>query len=144
MMKFSKLMQVLTELAVIFIGIFTIFKLVNDLEIAIGLFSLSFGVFGIIWTSMAVFSLSKGSSLRTYAISFLFCLISILLFSIWNLLIKLFSWGSIMVYPAYFFITISYVIFVFTAYKMHKLGNEFGFETQGSKIKKLLKKKSKN
>ena len=141
-MKFNKFMQVFAELVVIFIGIFTIFKLVNDLEIAIGLFSLSFGVLGIIWTTMAVRSLSKGSSLRTYAISFLFCLVTILLFSIWNLLIKLFEWQSIMIYPAYFFITMSYIIFVFTSYKINKLGKEFGFQLQGSKIKKFLKKKT--
>lgn len=140
-MKFNKFMQVTVELIVIFIGIFTIFKLVNDLEIAIGLFSLSFGILGIIWTTMAVKSLSKGSSLRTYAVSFLFCLVTILLFSIWNLLVKLFDWKNIMVYPAYFFITISYIIFVFTSYRINKLGKEFGFETQGTKIKKLLKKK---
>ncbi|MBS3149762.1 hypothetical protein J4455_03680 [Candidatus Woesearchaeota archaeon] len=143
-MKFNNFMQVLVELVVIFIGIFTIFRIVKDIEIAVGLFSLSFGILGIIWTTLAVKSLSKGSSLRTYAISFLFCLITILLFSIWNLLIKLFNWHNIMIYPAYFFITISYIIFVFTSYKIHKLGKEFGFEIQGSRIKKLLKKKKKS
>src|SRR3989338_3970417 len=142
-MKFNNFMQVLVELVVIFIGIFTIFRIVKDIEIAVGLFSLSFGILGIIWTTLAVKSLSKGSSLRTYAISFLFCLITILLFSIWNLLIKLFEWEKSLIYPSYFFITISYIIFVFTAYKMHKLGKEFGFEAQALGIKKILRKKKK-
>ena len=74
-MNFNKLMLFIVELLIVFIGIFTIFKLVNNLEIAVGLFSLSFGVLAIIWASMAVSSLSKGSSLRTYSVSFLFCLI---------------------------------------------------------------------
>lgn len=142
-MGFNKFMLFSIELIVIIIGIFTIFKIVKDLEVAIGLFSLSFGVLAIIWTFMAVKSLSKGSSLRTYAISFLFCLIAILLFSIWNLFIKLFEWEKSLIYPSYFFITVSYIIFVFTAYKMHKLGKEFGFEAQASGIKKILRKKKK-
>ena len=142
-MSFNKFMLFSIELIVIIIGIFTIFKIVKDLEVAIGLFSLSFGILAIIWTSMAVNSLSKGSSLRTYAISFLFCLIAILLFSIWNLFIKLFEWEKSLIYPSYFFITISYIIFVFTAYKMHKLGKEFGFEAQALGIKKILRKKKK-
>ncbi|MBS3146662.1 hypothetical protein J4471_03110 [Candidatus Woesearchaeota archaeon] len=140
-MKFNKFMQFFIELIVIIIGLFTIFIIVKDVEISIGLFSLTFGILGIIWTGIAIKSLSKGSSLRTYAISFLLCLITILLFSIWSLLARIFNWEGLLRYPIYLFITISYIIFVYTAYKMHKLGVEFGFQSQATAIKKRLKKR---
>ena len=126
-------------------GLTTIFRLVVDTEIAVGFVTISFGVLAIIWTVMAVTSLSKGSSLRRHTINFLFCLIFILLFAIWHTLSKLLNWretiNEFMLYPGYFFLIVAFLIFVATAYQVLLMGKEFGFEKQAKKIEKVIEKK---
>ncbi len=129
------------------LGLLAIFRIVMDTEVAIGFVTISFGVLAIIWTSMAVISLSKASSLRKHTINFLFCLIFILLFSIWHTLSKLLMWretvNEFMLYPGYLFLTLAFLIFVITSYQILMIGKEFGFQKQSSKIKKAMEKKKK-
>ncbi len=129
-------------------GLVAIFRIVLDTEVAIGFVTMSFGILAIIWTSMAITSLSKGSSLRRHTINFLFCLVFILLFSIWHTISKLFGWretiNEFMLYPGYIFITAAFLIFVITAYQILTLGQEFGFETQAKDIKAIMEKKKNN
>ena len=128
-------------------GLIAIFTLVVDTEVAIGFVTISFGVLAIIWTSMAITSLSKGSSLRKHTTNFLFCLVFILLFSIWHTLSKLFGWretiNEFMLYPGYLFIMLAFLIFVVTSYQILTLGKEFGFEKQAKEIKEIMEKKKK-
>ena len=141
-----KKISTLFGLIAIVFGLITIFKIVVDIEIAIGFITMSFGILAIIWTSMAIKSLAVGSSLRKYTTNFLFCLIFILLFSIWHTLSILFGWresiNEIMLYPEYFFITMAFLIFVLTSYQILAIGKEFGFESQAKKIRKLIKEKN--
>lgn len=131
-------------------GLIAIFRIVVDTEIAIGFVTISFGILAIIWTSMAISSLSEGSSLRKHTTNFLFCLVFILLFSIWHTLSKLFKWretvNEFMLYPGYLFITLAFLIFVVTSYQILTMGKEFGFQKQAKEIEKIIeinKKKKK-
>tara|TARA_Y100000310_G_scaffold56220_1_gene51527 strand:- start:704 stop:1171 length:468 start_codon:yes stop_codon:yes gene_type:complete len=138
----------LGALVAIALGLMAIFKIVVNLEIAIGFVTISFGILAIIWTSMALKSLSVGSSLRKYTATFLVCLVFILMFSVWHTMEKLFDWRrsvvEVMLYPGYFFITAAFVIFVFAAYQILTMGKEFGFNMEASKIKKIMKEKKDN
>ena len=133
-------------LGVVF-GLVAIFRIVVDTEVAIGLVTVSFGVLAVIWTLMALKSLSPGSSLRRYTFNFLLCLIFILLFSVWHTLEKLFSWrvsvNELMLYPGYLLITLAFLLFVGTAWQILTLGREFGFKGQASLIGKVIKEKEK-
>jgi len=128
-------------------GLVAIFRLVVDTEIAVGFVTISFGILAIIWTSMAISSLSSGSSLRRHTINFLLCLVFVLLFSIWHTLSKLFKWretvNEYMLYPGYLFLTMAFLIFVVTAYQILTMGKEFGFGQQAREIKKVIEKKKK-
>lgn len=128
-------------------GLAAIFRLVVDTEVAVGFVTISFGILAIIWTTMAVTSLAKGSTLRRHTTNFLFCLIFILLFAIWHTLSKLFRWretvNEFMLYPGYFFLIVAFLIFVATSYQVLMIGKEFGFEKQAKKIEKIMEQKKK-
>lgn len=131
-------------------GLVVIFRVVVDTEIAIGFVTISFGVLAVIWTTMAISALSKGSSLRKHTTNFLFCLFFILLFSIWHTISKLLKWretlNEVLLYPGYLFITLAFLIFVITSYQILTMSKEFGFESKAKEIKKVmdLKRKTKN
>lgn len=145
--KMKKGLGALLGLIAVTAGLIAIFRIVVDTEIAIGFITISFGILAIIWTSMAMTSLSKGSSLRKHTTHFLFCLIFIVLFSIWHTLSKLFKWrqtiNEFMLYPSYLFITLAFLIFVITAYQILTMGKEFGFQAKAKEIKKIIEKKKK-
>ena len=126
-------------------GLVAIFKLVVDIEIALGFVTISFGILAIIWTTMAVKSLSKGSSLRSHTTNFLFCLIFILLFAIWHTISKLFGWSAsvneFLLYPGYLFLTLAFLIFVITAYQILNMGKEFGFHAEAKAIEQAIKER---
>lgn len=128
-------------------GLIAIFRIVVDTEVAIGFVTISFGLLAIMWTSMAATSLSKGSSLRKHTTNFLFCLIFILLFSIWHTLSKLFMWretvNEYMLYPGYLFLTLAFLIFVVTSYQILTMGKEFGFGKQAKGIKEVIEGRKK-
>ncbi|HLC96392.1 MAG TPA: hypothetical protein VJH97_03660 [Candidatus Nanoarchaeia archaeon] len=139
--------KTLTILLSVAFGVAAIFKMVPDLEVAIGFLTISFGILAIIWTAMSVGALSKGSSLRKHTVYFLISLISILLFSIWHTLSKILGWRQTIVeawmYPGYLFLAASFIIFVFTAYQVLQMGHQFGFSGQARKIQKVMASKSK-
>lgn len=126
-------------------GLTAIFRIVVDTEVAVGFVTISFGLLAIMWTTMAIGSLSKGSSLRKHITNFLFCLIFVLLFSVWHTLSKLFMWretvNEFMLYPGYLFLTLAFLIFVVTSYQILTMGKEFGFEKQAKEITKVMEKK---
>ena len=132
----------------VILGLLAIFKIVVDTEIAIGFITISFGVLAVIWTVMALQSLSEGSSLKRHTFNFLLCLIFILLFSIWHTLEKLFFWrtsiNELMLYPGYLLIALAFLLFVGTAWQILTLGREFGFKKQASYIGRVIKEKEKN
>lgn len=142
-----KIGTLLGFLGVVF-GLVTIFRIIVDTEIAIGLVTISFGVLAVIWTTMALQSLSKGSSLRRHTFNFLLCIIFILLFTVWHTLEKLFNWrtsiNELMLYPGYLLITLAFLLFVGTAWQILTLGREFGFRGQASIIEKVIKEKEKS
>lgn len=135
------MLEIIPALIAIIFGLVAIFKLILNMEIAIGFLTVTFGILAVIWTAMAKKSLSKGSSLEKYTTKFLFCLIFILLFSVWQILENLLYWKGFIIYPKYFFITIAYLVFVIAAYQILHIGKEFGFKEQAKKIEKVMKKK---
>ena len=133
--------KTITALISILFGIFALFIFLPALELVVGFLSLTFGIVAIIYALRAKLSLSKGTELKQYASYYLSALISIVFFSIWDTLVFLFGWGGFLVFPKYFFLTFSYLVFVFTSYKIMKLGKQFGFKEQVKKMN--LKKESK-
>src|SRR3989338_3936575 len=143
----AKKILILVELLAIAAGLWAIFKIVTNTEAAVGFVTISFGVLAVIWTVMAVKSLSPGSALRKYVTNFLLCLVFILLFSIWHTLSIIFGWRTtlkeVWLYPGYLFITIAFLIFVATSYQVLMMGREFGFRQQAESIKKEIEEKKK-
>ncbi|HLD12638.1 MAG TPA: hypothetical protein VJB87_03525 [Candidatus Nanoarchaeia archaeon] len=137
----KEFIKVLITVLAIVAGLFGLIRFVgSDLALFIGLCSLSFGITALFFTLKARSVLSKGSSLREYTTSFAFCLVFILIFSIWDNLIDLFQWQDVLIYPKYFFITLAYFVFVYTSYRIFNIGKEFGFVNQAKKIKDAMKK----
>ena len=122
----------------IFAGFYLINKLVKDPNILIAILSLTFGVMAMIWVLNAHSVLSKGSSLRSYTTSFFFCLLFIVLFSIYDTLISVLDIQPPYIYIKHILITVSYIIFVNTSYRMYKIGKEFGFSSVGKEITKQV------
>ncbi len=127
----------------ILLGLYLIVKFAGNVEFAVGLISISFGILAVIWTARARKALSKGSTLKSYTTHFLFSLLFILIFSVLSLVENLFYSTKIIGFAKYLFITIAYILFVFTSYKILHLSKEFGFEIEAKKIKKLIEKKKK-
>ena len=134
--------KTLTTLLAVLIGAGSIFMIVPNTELAVGFFALSFGILAIIWTSMAVSALSRGSTLRRYTLNFLWCLICIVLYSVWNTIGGLLVWSErpnhMLVYPGYVFLSASFLIFAATARHALKMGQEFGFQSQAKRIQKKM------
>lgn len=127
----------------ILLSLLAIIKIVQDIEIAIGLITISFGILALIWTTIARRNLSPGSTLRSYTNRFLTSLLFILVFSIWHTLSRLFFWEKEFLYPEYAFITMAYIFFVVAAYQILNIGKEFGFREQAKKINRIIERKKK-
>lgn len=140
-MEFKKLFAAVLWLIGIICGLVAIFRIIPNVEIAVGFVTISFGILAIIWTSIAYQNLSKGSSLKDYVGSFLFCLVFIMLFSIWHTLELIFLWKGIIVMLKYIFITSAYLIFSYSAFKIWKIGKEFGFKDEAKNIRQVIKEK---
>lgn len=124
-------------------GLYALFKYVHDVEIISIIITLTFGVWAIIWTINAYSILSKGSTIRKYTGSFLMCLIFVLIYSLWDVTGNLFSLPEWFNYMKYLILIFVYTTFVFTAYRIYKIGKEFGFAEESSRIKRLLSLKKK-
>lgn len=140
-MKFKTLFGAFLWIAAIIASLFAIFRIVPNLEIAVGFITISFGILAIIWTSIAMSNLSKGSSLRSYTTSFLLCLVFLMMFSIWHTFGIIFSWEGLALMPKYFFITVAYLIFSYASYKIWAIGKEFGFKEEAKEIDKVIREK---
>ncbi len=141
------IIEFVSALIAIIVGLVTVIKLIADAELIVNALSLTFGVTAVIWVFKARHSLSKGSSLRTLTTHFLFTLVFVLCFSFWSLADKMLSleltYGKNVVFIEYLFISLAYITFVGTAYRIRKLGHEFGFSTQSEEIAQLKKKNKK-
>lgn len=137
--------ELVSSFVAIIVAMVALIKIVGNAELIVNALSLTFGVMAVIWVVKARKSLSEGSSLRTLTTHFLFTLIFVLCFSSWNLLVDAMAleeiYGTVIAFPQYLFISLTYITFVGTAYKIRKLGQEFGFSKQSKKISELLKKK---
>lgn len=142
-MKIKTLIGAILWFSAIVASLIAIFRITANIEIAVGFITISFGILAIIWTSIAIRSLSPGSSLRGYTKTFLFCLIFIILFSIWHALGKMLLWEGLIVFPEYVFIAIAYLIFAAAAYRIWRIGKEFGFKEQATRIKRVMVEKKK-
>ena|SRR3989338_6974056 len=146
--KKQKLFASIFGAIAIIVGLVAIIKIVVVKELIVGILSLTIGIMAIIWTYKARRSLSEGSELRNYTTYFLFCLVSILLFSIWDTFISFMqaqnlSINNFFLYPKYIFITIAYLIFLRAAYQILYLSKKFGFSEEAKDIQKLLASKKK-
>lgn len=143
----KKIDIVLGFLSILF-ALMVLFRIVGNIEISIGFVTISFGILAVIWTVMAVKNLAIGSALRKHTVFFLYCLLFILLFSIWQTTSILMGWrksiNELMLYPGYFFITAAFIIFVVASYQALKMGKEFGFGQQASVIRSIIEAKKKN
>jgi len=119
-------------------GLYALFKYVRDIELISAMLTLTFGVWAIIWTVNAYSVLSKGSTIRKYTGSFLLCLVFVLIYSLWDISIDLFNLNEWLIYMKYIILIFVYTTFVFAAYRIYKIGKEFGFTEESSRIKKLL------
>ena len=52
-------------------------------------------------------------------------------------------YGDIILFPQYLFISFAYITFIAAAYKIRKIGKEFGFSTQAEEIAAVIKAKNK-
>ncbi len=125
--------------AAILIGIYAASALLPSIDIFIVALSLTFGVMALIWVWKAKNAFSAGSQLRDFTGSFLSCLVAVLMFSLYDNAIAIFSLDAKWIYGKYALITIAYINFVYTSYKMRKLGDVFGFSEQGARIKKAIR-----
>jgi len=125
--------------AAILIGVYAASTLIPSADMLIAALSLTFGIMALIWVWRAKNAFSMGSQLRDFTGSFLSCLVAVLIFSLYDNAIAIFSLDSSWAYGKYVLITIAYINFAVTAYKMRKLGDVFGFSEQSLKIKKAMK-----
>lgn len=138
--------EIISYLIAIIFGMVAVIKIAGQTEIILGAMTLTFGITAVIWIIKAMRSLSKGSALRNLATNFLVSLIFMIIFNVWNLVSRVMMLNegySVPSAPPYLFISLVYITFVGIAYKMKKLGEEFGFSGQSEQIKALMKKKKK-
>lgn len=122
-------------------GLYVIIKYIRDVELLSGILTLTFGVWAIIWTLNARSVLSKGSSIRRFATSFFFCLLFILVLSVLEITAAVFEVGDWFGLLRNLILIFAYTTFVFAAYKIYKIGKEFGFEREASRIKQTISKR---
>ncbi|MDI6737432.1 MAG: hypothetical protein QME12_02840 [Nanoarchaeota archaeon] len=141
------ILEGLSSLIAIIVGIVAVIQLVGNAELILSTLSLTFGIMALIWIIKARGRLSKGSSLRSLATNFMSTLIFILCFSFWGIAVNMLSlkdiYGDIISFPQYMLLSLAYIAFVGAAYKMMKMGEEFGFNVESKKIERLIKNKKK-
>lgn len=139
--------QIISGIIAIIVGVVAIVKLIIDAELVVSALSLTFGVTALIWIFKARKSLSKGSSLKELTLHFLFTVVFVLCFSFWGIVVKMLQlkevYGDVIAFPQYLFISLAYITFIGAAYKIRKIGKEFGFSVQAEEIKRIIKAKRK-
>ncbi|HLC85868.1 MAG TPA: hypothetical protein VJG30_01105 [Candidatus Nanoarchaeia archaeon] len=139
----KKNFQFFIALVGILAGLYAIFKLLPSYLIS-DFLSLTFGVLAIIWTTKALLSLSRNSSLRSYTGYFLTALVFIVSSSL------VITTSKLTVLPEWTYtlravlFSLAYLAFVTASYKILKIGEEFGFGESAKAIKKALDEKMNN
>lgn len=139
--KTKEIIKNILGAAAIVLGIYATSALIPSADILIAALSLTFGIMALIWVWKAKNAFSIGSQLRDFTGSFLSCLVAVLIFSLYDNVLAIFNLGSNWAYGKYALITIAYINFALTAYKMRKLGDVFGFSEQSLRVKKAMKAK---
>ena len=139
----KELGKIFTILISVLFGVFALLTWVPVADLAISFLTLALGAVAIIWTYKAMSTLSHGTSLREYTFYFLTSLIFIVLFSIWDTIILIFSPQGSLVYPKQFLITLTYAVFLLASYKILYVGREFGFKEQVSEMNLPKRKRRK-
>ena len=116
-------------------AIFTIVPVV----IALNALAISTAIFALIWVGIAKKSLSKGSSLAKFASYLFLAIVFLLISSIFQLVIQIII-SSKLTQISYILLAIAYLLLVVSAYKLMRIGKEFGFAPEAKKIRKLIKK----
>ena len=148
MVNVKRMMGSIAALIGVIAGLIAIFKIVRQVELVIGFLTLSFGILAVIWAGAAVNSLSKGSSLKKYALNYFYCVVLLVLYTSWNTMSVLFGWReqgyTFYIYPSYVFLTLAFLVFVSTSYQILSIGKEFGFKSQAKVIEKAMGEKRNN
>nr|MBI4156574.1 hypothetical protein [Candidatus Woesearchaeota archaeon] len=122
-------------------GLYVLFKLSISLELAVAFLSLTFGVLAIIWTLIAKYSLSPGSTLRDFTTNFLVGITFLLIYSLTTIIRQINSPIQNFVPIEYFLIAATFLLFVIAAYQILYIGKQFGFEKEAKTIKSILRTK---
>ena len=136
----NKNIILIIELIAVILGVFTIITIIPNKELLIEIFSLTFGVLAIIWSVIAISSLSKGTSIRNYVTHILLGTIALVLSTTFESLSIFFGWVGIIKYLGYMFMSLAYILFVVASYSVFKLSKEFGFKEKAREINKKIKK----
>lgn len=141
-MKFIEIIWIIG----IILSVIALFIIVSA-EIALNALVISTAIFALIWTFIAKKNLSRGSSLRLFAVYLSYSLIFFLLSSIVQIIIKVLLINSItllsLTWISYISLAIAYLLLVMSAYRLMRIGKEFGFVVETKKIKKILMDKRK-
>lgn len=120
--------------------------MVENFEIIIGVITLAIGINAIIFTYLASKKLSN-PSLLSYIRFVSWSVVSLTLFSLWHTIREIFElkeiYGSIVEVPEYFFVALTYVLFLLGAVAIFKLSEMYGFKDQGEKIVSSIPKNKK-
>lgn len=124
-------------LAAIFGGVVALFNIL-PLRTAINALILSLAILALIWIYIAIDSLSKGSNLRNFSYYLFYCMIFLLIFSVLGFLAS-------MVEIKYVYrdlsLALAYIFLIISAYKLMKIGTEFGFTRQVRDMNEVLKER---
>lgn len=135
------ILKILLGIICIVVGLVTIFKIVNNTEVSIGLISLSFGILAIIWSFIAYTSLSKGTSLKKSIMYFSLGLLLLTMFTILQTTLSITGWGNtVLIIMGYCFIILTFTCFVLASYELYKISKEFGFKDKAKEINRKLSK----
>jgi len=139
----KKLINILKYIFIVLVIVSSIYVMYNVLRVAeliVGFIVISVGVLSIIWTLLAMYSLSPKSNLRVFTNNFLACSIAVIGFSLTRIVGQFVSipW---LILVEFFFIFVTFFFFLLASYYIYSLGREFGFQKESKKIGEILKRK---
>jgi|SRR3989344_2853296 len=115
----------------------------ENFEIIIGVVTLAIGINAVIFTHLASKKLSN-PPLLNYIKFVNWSITSLILFSLWHTVRELFElkdiYGAIAEVPEYFFVALTYVLFLLGAVAIFKMSETYGFKDMGEKIAESLSK----
>ena len=135
-MKFAEILWILA----ILLCVVALFKIVSA-QIALNALVVSIAIFSLMWIGIARKHLSRKSSLAAFASVLFFSIIFFMLASVLTLLIEIFAFSTWITLVSYAISAVAYLLLVISAYKLMRIGKEFGFVIETAKIKKILRDK---